>query len=63
MFINTQKWRASASGVGLDELYKSIDPFDVSMYTFKQLKRLFIRVNSTQNASSYLKLGRCGSIR
>jgi hypothetical protein len=30
MFKNCQEWRQSVEGIGIDELYKSIDPFDVS---------------------------------
>jgi hypothetical protein len=29
MFANCQEWRATVEGVGIDELYKQIDPFDV----------------------------------
>jgi len=28
MFKNCQEWRRTVEGVGMDELYKSIDPFD-----------------------------------
>ena len=30
MFIDYQQWRKTVEGVGIDELYRRIDPFDVS---------------------------------
>ena len=30
MFKDCQQWRKTVEGVGIDELYKRIDPFDVS---------------------------------
>ena len=30
MFKDCQEWRKTVEGVGIDELYKRIDPFDVS---------------------------------
>ena len=30
MFIECQHWRTTVEGIGIDELYKRIDPFDVS---------------------------------
>ena len=33
MWKNCHDWRQNAEGVGIDELYRRIDPFDVSLYT------------------------------
>lgn len=72
MFINAQDWRKSAGGVGLDELYKNIDPFDVSkqllraVYPCQKMARkskLSIERNSILNANSFSKLGQCGFTR
>ena len=30
MFKDCQQWRKTVEGVGIDELYRRIDPFDVS---------------------------------
>lgn len=30
MFRDCQHWRKTVSGIGIDELYKRLDPFDVS---------------------------------
>lgn len=29
MWKNCQHWRSTVEGVGIDELYRQIDPFDV----------------------------------
>jgi len=30
MFADCQEWRKSVEGIGIDELYRTLDPFDVS---------------------------------
>lgn len=32
MWKNCYEWRKTAEGPGIDELYRRIDPFDVSLY-------------------------------
>jgi len=59
------------SGVGIDELYKRTDPFDVraplsffdSISIPSSLADAFVYLNSTQNAKTCLSVGLCGSIR
>ena len=34
MLANCQQWRKTVEGVGIDELYRRIDPFDVSVFSF-----------------------------
>lgn len=33
MFIDCLEWRRTVEGVGIDELYDRIDPWDVSLFT------------------------------
>jgi hypothetical protein len=30
MFMECQEWRRTVEGIGIDELYRTMDPFDVS---------------------------------
>jgi len=32
MFMDCQEWRKTAEGIGIDELYRTLDPLDVSHY-------------------------------
>ena len=32
MFADCQEWRRTVEGVGIDELYRTLDPFDVSFF-------------------------------
>jgi hypothetical protein len=32
MFADCQEWRKTVESVGIDELYRNLDPFDVSIY-------------------------------
>ncbi|KAK7056834.1 hypothetical protein VNI00_002551 [Paramarasmius palmivorus] len=33
MFMDAQEWRKTVEGVGIDELYRRIDPFDVGVFS------------------------------
>jgi hypothetical protein len=33
MFMECQEWRKTVEGIGIDELYRRLDPFDVSMFS------------------------------
>ena len=37
MFADCQEWRKTVEGVGIDELYRILDPFDVSVLEYRYL--------------------------
>ena len=69
MWKNSHQWRATVEGVGIDELYKEIDPFDVSIRTqtprsvYAHLEYIANVPSSTQNVITCLTAGRCTSTR
>ena len=63
MFADCQEWRKTVESVGIDELYRSLDPFDVSIYWSMVMCSICSHVNSTLNARRSLRAGQCGFTR
>jgi hypothetical protein len=36
MFTDCQEWRKTVEGIGIDELYRTLDPFDVSYHVWNK---------------------------
>src|SRR5882762_6831611 len=65
MFADCQEWRRTVEGVGIDELYRTLDPFDVS-FSFcggASSGYVFNNMHSTLNAKRSLSPGHYGFIR
>jgi hypothetical protein len=71
MFADCQEWRRTVEGVGIDELYRTLDPFDVSFsflsfFSFcggASSGYVFNNMHSTLNAKRSLSPGHYGFIR
>ena len=65
MFTDCQHWRKTVEGVGIDELYRRIDPFDVS--GMRRCKPSWIvahlGVCRLPTVKRLLNTGQCGSTR
>ena len=62
MLRNCQEWRKTVEGVGIDELYKNIDPWDVGAIISPPRNCLFNTVLSTRSVGTSLKSGRYGKV-
>jgi hypothetical protein len=63
MWKNCYKWRKTAEGVGIDELYRRIDPFDVNRI-FSLLHNSPLNIaSSIQNEIMYSSSGRSSSTK
>lgn len=67
MFKDCQEWRKTVEGVGIDELYRTLDPFDVSFFlryvSASVVQVLIFNVNSIPSATESSRVGQCGSTR
>ena len=62
MWKNCHEWRKSAEGVGIDELYRRIDPFDVRSHIFRPWTITYVK-SSTQSVTMYFSFGRSSSTK
>src|SRR4051794_17502138 len=65
MFKDCQHWRKTVSGVGIDELYRRTDPFDVRsspIHTFL-IRGLMLFASSIPSVKLSSNVGLCGSIK
>lgn len=63
MFRDCQHWRKTVEGVGLDELYRTLDPFDVRIPKPYCFGGNWKWINSTLNVKKCTRAGLCGSIK
>jgi len=63
MVMKCQHWRQSVSGIGIDELYNRMDPFDVSNKCFEILVTFDAYYWSFPAVRKYSNRGQCTSTR
>ncbi|KAG6906621.1 hypothetical protein DXG01_012939 [Tephrocybe rancida] len=62
MLKDCQDWRKTVEGVGIDELYRRIDPFDVRIASLVVALKRSSKC-STPSETRFSNAGRCGSTR
>lgn len=64
MFANCVDWRKTVAGVGIDQLYKNLDPYDVKdSHASSAVNADRLILNSTQGGKTCSSTGLCFSTR
>ena len=63
MWSNCEQWRKTVGGVGIDELYREIDPFDVRRWVRVIVKYTEVLAPSIQSGIRCSNAGLCGGTR